>query len=107
MSLDAQRNALQILNDRHKKSNHYLSKSDICYSRKRENLLRIAEALRPFNPRLRGFPKELPFVWDASTLLNGTNFTFDTTLGDFDMLGEVSGIGAFEDVLRLSEKWTI
>lgn len=80
---------------------------DICYSRKRENLLRIAEALRPFNPRLRGFPKELPFVWDASTLLNGTNFTFDTTLGDFDMLGEVSGIGAFEDVLRLSEKWTI
>ena len=80
---------------------------DICYSRKRENLEKLADALRPFEPRLRGFPKELPFIWDASTILNGTNFTLDTTLGDFDMLGEVSGIGTFEDVLLLSEKWSI
>ncbi len=80
---------------------------DICYSRKRENLEKLAHALRPFNPRLRGFPKELPFIWEASTLLNDTNFTLDTTLGDFDMLGEVSGIGTFEEVLLLSEKWNI
>lgn len=80
---------------------------DICYARKRENLKKIADALQPFNPRLRGFPKELPFIWDASTLLNGTNFTLDTSLGDFDMLGEVSGIGTFEDVMLISEKWNI
>ena len=80
---------------------------DICYSRKRENLQKIAEALRPFNPRLRGFPKELPFIWDASTISNGTNFTLDTALGDFDMLAEVSGIGTFEDVLRLSNQWDL
>ena len=80
---------------------------DICYSRKRDNLERIAEVLGPFHPRLRGFPKELPFVWDASTILNGTNFTLETSLGDFDMLEEVSGIGAFEDVLAWSEKWNI
>lgn len=80
---------------------------DICYSRKRENLNKIADALRPFNPRLRGFPKELPFIWDASTIQNCTNFTLDTTLGDFDMLGEVSGIGTFEEVLLASEKWNI
>jgi len=80
---------------------------DICYSRKRENLEKIAEALRPFNPRLRGFPKELPFIWDASTILNGTNFTLDTSLGDFDMLREVSGIGTFDAVSLVSEKWNI
>lgn len=80
---------------------------DICYSRKRENLGKIAETLKPFNPRLRGFPKELPFIWDASTIQNGTNFTLDTSLGDFDMLAEVSGIGTYEDVLALSEKWNI
>jgi predicted nucleotidyltransferase len=80
---------------------------DICYSRTRENLQRIADALKPFAPRLRGFPKELPFIWDASTLLNGTNFTLDTALGDLDMLGEVSGIGVFDDVVRKSEKWNL
>lgn len=80
---------------------------DICYSRKRENLHKIAAALSPFNPRLRGFPEELPFIWDASTILNGTNFTLDTALGDFDMLAEVSGIGTFEYVLRQSEQWNL
>src|SRR5258708_36572501 len=70
---------------------------DICYSRKRENLEKIASALKPLSPRLRGFPKELPFIWDASTLLNGTNFTLDTDIGDFDMLGEVSGIANFDE----------
>lgn len=80
---------------------------DICYSRKRENLQKIADALRPFNPRLRGFPEELPFIWDASTIRNGTNFTLDTTLGDFDMLAEVGGIGTYEDVLLRSERWNL
>lgn len=80
---------------------------DICYSRKRENLEKIANALKPFSPRLRGFPAELPFIWDSSTLLNGTNFTLETELGDFDMLGEVSGIGNYEDALVLSETWNI
>ena len=80
---------------------------DICYSRGRENLQKIAEAFRPFNPRLRGFPKDLPFIWDSSTISNGTNFTLDTTLGDFDLLAEVSGIGTFDDVLHQSEQWTL
>lgn len=80
---------------------------DVCFCRKRENLEKIAVALNPFKPRLRGFPAELPFVWDASTLLNGTVFTLDTELGDFDLLGEVGGIGSYDEVLALSEKWEI
>src|SRR6476660_8064965 len=62
---------------------------DICYSRSRANLEKIADALRPFNPRPRGFPQGIPFVWDSSMLKSGTNFTFTTDLCDIDLLGEV------------------
>lgn len=80
---------------------------DVCFSRTRGNLQKIAVALAPLRPRLRAFPKELPFVWDAGTLVNGTLFTLDTDLGDLDLLGEVGGIGTYEDVLALSSKWNI
>lgn len=80
---------------------------DVCYSRTRENTKRLAEALQPFNPRPRGIDKNLPFIWDASTLLNGTNFTLDTEIGDFDLLGEVKGIGGYLQVKEASEKWNI
>jgi predicted nucleotidyltransferase len=60
-------------------------------------------ALAPHNPRPRNFPKELPFIFDKSTLRNGTNFTFETNIGDVDLLGKVSGIGNFQEVLADSE----
>ena len=62
---------------------------DFCYSRTTGNLKKIVAALADFKPRLRGFPKDLPFVWDERTLHNGTNFTLETMLGDIDLLGEV------------------
>ena len=71
---------------------------DICYSRASANLRRIAEALAAFHPRPRGFPPDLPFVWDEATLRNGMLFTLDTDLGQIDLLGEVSGIGAYDEV---------
>ena len=80
---------------------------DVCFSRTRANLEKIAIALGPFRPRLRGFPKDLPFVWSASTLLNGTLFTLETDLGDFDLLGEVGGVGTYDEVLAFSSKWDI
>lgn len=70
---------------------------DICYSREKENLRKIVTALAPFKPRPRGVPAELPFVWNEATLYNGTNFTFDTSLGDIDLLGEVKGVGTYAD----------
>jgi hypothetical protein len=71
---------------------------DVCYERSPENLQRLAGALRPFHPRLRGAPPELPFLWDERTLRSGLNFTLTTDLGDIDLLGEVPGIGAFPEV---------
>jgi len=71
---------------------------DICFSRKPENLGRLAEVLAPYHPRLRDLPQGLPFIWDASTLRNGTVFTLNTDLGIIDLLAEVSGLGTFEEV---------
>lgn len=74
----------------------------ICYARRRPNLSRIVAALAPHHPRLRGFPKDLPFVWDEQTLQSGTNFTLTTNLGDIDLLGEAAGVGGYADALAMS-----
>jgi hypothetical protein len=71
---------------------------DICYSRASANLRRLTEALAPFHPRPRGFPAGLPFVWDEGTLRNGTVFTLQTDIGEIDLLAEVTGLGAFDEV---------
>ena len=71
---------------------------DIVYARDAENLARLASVLEPLRPRLRGAPPGLPFVLDAATLARGLNFTLTTTLGDLDLLGEVTGGGGYEDL---------
>jgi predicted nucleotidyltransferase len=79
---------------------------DVVYARNRENLKRLVEALQPYSPYLRGAPPGLPFRWDENTLRNGLNFTLTTTLGDIDLLGEVTGGGTYEDLLADSEEMT-
>ena len=71
---------------------------DLCYARDRENLRRLAAALAPYHPRLRGAPPDLPFLWDDRTLASGLNFTLTTDLGDLDILGEVTGVGGYAQV---------
>jgi hypothetical protein len=75
---------------------------DVCYARDRPNLEKLAAALAALHPRLRGAPPDLPFLWDAQTLASGLNFTLTTDLGDLDVLGEVTGLGTFNDVLQLA-----
>lgn len=69
---------------------------DVVYGRSPENLARIERTLAPFSPYLRGAPPQLPFRLDASTLHAGLNFTLTTSLGDLDLLGEVTGGGPYE-----------
>ncbi|HEY6344509.1 MAG TPA: hypothetical protein VIY49_23700 [Bryobacteraceae bacterium] len=75
---------------------------DICFARDLQNLKRLAMALRPFHPRPRDFPAGLPFVWDETTLANGTVFTLKTDLGDMDLLVEVAGVGTYDEVRKES-----
>lgn len=72
---------------------------DIVYRRSPDNLRRLAEALSPHHPYLRGAPAGLPFRLDAETLQRGLNFTLVTDLGDLDLLGEIAGGGNFETLL--------
>lgn len=75
---------------------------DVCYERGDDNLERLAAALSPLHPQLRGAPAGFPFVWDAETLRRGLNFTPRTDLGDLDLIGEVPGVGGYEQVRRAS-----
>jgi hypothetical protein len=71
---------------------------DICYSRTGTNLKRLVAALAPFRPRPRGFPDDLPYVWNPATLRNSTVLTLKTDLGDIDLLAEVAGVGTWDEV---------
>lgn len=72
---------------------------DVVYRRSPENLSRLAAALRPHAPYLRGAPPGLPFLFDAETLRRGLNFTLATSLGAIDVLGEIAGGGTYESLL--------
>ena len=72
---------------------------DIVYSRQKENIKRLVEALRPLQPKLRGAPENLPFLWDEETVAKGLNFTLTTSLGWLDLLGEITSGGTYEELL--------
>jgi predicted nucleotidyltransferase len=76
---------------------------DIVYGRSPANVERLASALAPYRPYLRGAPPGLPFTLDAATISRGLNFTLETSLGDIDALGEVAGGGTFEQLLPHAE----
>ena len=72
---------------------------DVVYARDGENLARIARALAPLKPYLRGAPPGLPFTLDEQTLASGLNFTLATSAGDIDLLGEIAGAGTYEALI--------
>jgi predicted nucleotidyltransferase len=72
---------------------------DIVYRRNPENLAKVALALKNFHPYLRGAPPGLPFRFDLETLRRGLNFTLTTSAGDIDLLGEITGGGAYDELL--------
>lgn len=73
--------------------------TDFLYRRSTDNIDRLARALAPHTPYLRGAPRGLPFRFDPATIQRGLNFTLTTGLGDVDLLGEVIGIGNYESVV--------
>jgi hypothetical protein len=80
---------------------------DVVYERSPENIERLAKALAPLNPYLRGAPRGLPFRFDPPTIKRGLNFTLTTDLGDLDLLGELTGLGSFAAVARESLEATL
>ena len=72
---------------------------DFVYSREPRNIERLALALQPHSPYLRGAPPGLPFEWTAATIARGLNFTLTTAIGDIDLLGEIAGGGDYHALL--------
>ncbi len=71
---------------------------DVAYARDRANLERMTAALRELDVTLRGAPAGLPFQLDAQTLANGSNFTFDSPYGSFDILGDAAGMNSYDEL---------
>lgn len=71
---------------------------DVVYARKPANIERLVEALREIGVQLRGAPAALPFLLEAKTIENGSNFAFVTPHGDFDILGHADGMPAYEEL---------
>jgi predicted nucleotidyltransferase len=80
---------------------------DLCYRRNRENLERLANALKELNPTLRGAPPDLPFIIDAKSLALGSNFTLNTSIVDLDLLGYVEPIGDFEALAKRAQTYRV
>lgn len=76
---------------------------DVVYRRSPENIDRLVAALADHNPYPRGAPRGLPFQWDARTISDGLNFTLVTSLGDIDLLGDITGGGSYEQLLPFVE----
>ena len=72
---------------------------DVVYSRTPGNIERLVATLKSRSPYLRGAPPGLPFRWDEETVRKGLNFTLTTSVGDIDLLGEVTGGGGYEALL--------
>jgi hypothetical protein len=64
----------------------------------------VVSTLAGHSPYLRGAPPGLPFRWEAETVRKGLNFTLTTSFGDLDLLGEITGGGAYE-ALQPQSTW--
>ena len=64
---------------------------DLTYSRETANLERLAALLRELDAHLRGAPRDVPFQLNAQALEADGNFTFETSLGDIDILAYPAG----------------
>ena len=79
---------------------------DFVYERTRNNGQKLYAALAQFNPRPRGFPADLPFIFDVQTLMVSEILTLETTAGAIDLLATLKGVGSYSDVETASEDFS-
>ncbi len=71
---------------------------DVCVQFTPENTRRIAVALRPLHPVIRGRPDRMPLPENIDQLKGLKILYLATDLGMVDLLGEVPDIGTFEQL---------
>jgi hypothetical protein len=77
-------------------SNYSTIDLDICHSRDPENLQLLADMLKELGSEFRRAPVHVPPALKAETLTTEMDFVFTTRLGNFDLIGEFTGVGSYQ-----------
>ncbi|MBL8950879.1 MAG: hypothetical protein JNK82_08890 [Myxococcaceae bacterium] len=77
---------------------------DVCVKFDAVTCERILGALRGLDPRQRMRPDRLPLPDDPAYIVGNRNLYVATSLGVVDFLGELTGVGGFEEVRRHAEQ---
>jgi predicted nucleotidyltransferase len=77
---------------------------DICAVLTPENIARLREALRDWNPKHRLTPQRLSFLTHPPDETPVTNLYLETDRGVIDILTSVQGVGSFEQLKNSAEK---
>lgn len=78
---------------------------DLCYQRSELNHRALIKALSKANPKLRTQEGEgVPFLFDEKTITQCLQLTLQTDWGPIDLLGEVPGLGKYEDFFANSKE---
>ena len=75
---------------------------DVCCRFSPENLRRLEQVLADVHPRHRMTPQKLPLVLTDELCARLKNLYLETDLCSIDCLGEVLGVGGYDDVARRS-----
>jgi len=81
--------------------------ADITPSRERENLNRLAAALRELDARIytESVPEGLPYDWDGSALARGELWNLVTLGGRLDVAFTPSGTEGYDDLVRAAVRF--
>jgi len=75
---------------------------DVCCPFSERNMNALWSAVRDLHPVHRMTPQRLPFEVTPELCVNLKNLYLATDLGKLDCLGEIPGVGAFDEVHRKS-----
>ncbi len=73
---------------------------DVCAPLTEANLTRILDALEELEPRFRMSPDRPALPADPKRLAGFKNLNLLTTLGQLDILSEITGVGNYDEVRR-------
>ena len=80
-------------------SSYATSDLDICHARDDQNLRKLASLLRSAKAEYRRLPQFGPAIVDSKILATESDFVFTTQLGKLDLIGEFTGVGAYEQAV--------
>ena len=73
---------------------------DVCAVLSPSNIVKLREFLAPYHPVHRMTPQKLSFTEFPESITGINNLYVGTDLGQIDFLGEISGVGDFDRVMK-------